>query len=549
MQKNKKKVHNAILEEIGEAEGDSKNSADDYEEDESLGVSTSKEESGDDQADLEEGRDRIVRLIEQNFKQQEIIAEGSSIGSSLNNQFAYKDSLKRIRLSIKSKSAPMNLKISMMLISFCLLTCIGMNILTKSLSDTHTKIIIDFVWDSKNLTGILIGYNKLTSYLQYSRLQNKFSSSNDYELIYRQDMTDKINDEANRTLNTLLETKDYVVAKSLQYSEISKLQEFFFFTDRQFTINGLTRSMPTLTFLEKASNILYAYIKNGYGKIPGESSAKLDYIGASTITNNENEMLDFTLNYFVRSQQIADDLAKMHNSISLADVLVRCLLVLITLCICLPMLYVSMEKSNEILQMISKITMYNIQFYNNHYNKLITLLNTDGNQMDSTVEKVADAYRSGLKEKERKERQNLVKLRMKGSRDYKKKKTLWVFSGVTIFIGILAIQSPKAVMTLVADSSLAASVSAIIKIPNAANSYSAINALSFKMLYYPMMGMARDAQFDRSLTLINKFFSQTVNSKDAIGESRLQIKDAQFEDIFNKLFSQNMCTALFSKLL
>lgn len=547
IQKNKKKGQQvAILEEIGEAENDSRNSNED-DDDRSVGISTSKEATGGELVAIEQGREKIIRLIEHNFKQAEIVHEGSSIGSSLNNQFAYKDALKKIRFSIKSKSAPMNLKLSMVLISFCLLLCIFMNILSKMLSDAQTNSTVDFVWDSKNLTGMLIGFNKLTSYLEYSRMQNNFSASNNYELIYSQSITDKIYEEANRTLDTLMKTKDYIMARSLKSREITPLLQFFFYQERDFLLNNRLISMPTLTFLERSINIFYSYIKNGFGKLPAQSKEALDLLGASAITNNENVIFDFDLAFFKQNEQIAQDLANLQRNISLGDIVVRCLVVLITLCGCIPMMYVSMEKSNEILQMISKITMYNIQFYNNHYNKLITFLNTDGTQMETTVEKVSDIYRIGLREKEKKERQNRVKLRMKGSRDYKKKKTLWIVSAVLILLAILGIQSPRAILTLVNDYAFSTSVNAIIKIPNSANSYSAINTLSFKMMYYPMMNLTRDDQFQKSFALINKFFSQTVDSKDTIGESRLQIRDSQFEDIFNKLFSQNMCTALFGK--
>lgn len=547
IQKNKKKGQQvAILEEIGEAENDSRNSNED-DDDRSVGISTSKEATGGELVAIEQGREKIIRLIEHNFKQAEIVHEGSSIGSSLNNQFAYKDALKKIRFSIKSKSAPMNLKLSMVLISFCLLLCIFMNILSKMLSDAQTNSTVDFVWDSKNLTGMLIGFNKLTSYLEYSRMQNNFSASNNYELIYSQSITDKIYEEANRTLDTLMKTKDYIMARSLKSREITPLLQFFFYQERDFLLNNRLISMPTLTFLERSINIFYSYIKNGFGKLPAQSKEALDLLGASAITNNENVIFDFDLAFFKQNELIAQDLANLQRNISLGDIVVRCLVVLITLCGCIPMMYVSMEKSNEILQMISKITMYNIQFYNNHYNKLITFLNTDGTQMETTVEKVSDIYRIGLREKEKKERQNRVKLRMKGSRDYKKKKTLWIVSAVLILLAILGIQSPRAILTLVNDYAFSTSVNAIIKIPNSANSYSAINTLSFKMMYYPMMNLTRDDQFQKSFALINKFFSQTVDSKDTIGESRLQIRDSQFEDIFNKLFSQNMCTALFGK--
>lgn len=513
------------------------------------GSSSNFSHSVDKESLVEKERDKIIRMIEQNFKSGgEKIYEGSSIGSSMNNQFAYRDTLKKIRFSIKAKSAPLNLKISMSLIAVALLICIGIDILTKSLTNTQTKNTIDFLWDSKNMTEILISYNKLTTYLEYSRMQNKFSASGDFETIYQPDMTTKINLDVNNTLDRLMNTLDFMGTKSMKSSAVTPLQQFFLFDSRTFKVNGTSLSMPILTFLDKSINILYSYIKNGYGNIPGPSSSMLDILGAEAISNNENVVLNFNLDYFSRSLSIGQDMSENLLIISIADMVVRGFLVVVVLLISLPMLYISMEKSNEILQIISKITMYNIQFYNNHYNKLISLLNNDSNQLEGTVEKVAEAYKVGLREKERKEKQNLVKLRMKGSRDYKKKKTLWMVFGILIMIGILVIQCGKAIMTTVKDVEFKQSVEAVVKIPITANAYSAINMLGFKLLYYPLLSLTKDDMYKQSFALLNKFFAETVKSKETIGESRLQIKDSEFEGVFNQLFSSDLCSTIFSMI-
>lgn len=488
-------------------------------------------------------------MIEQNFKSGgEKIYGGSSIGSSMNNQFAYKDTLKKIRFSIKAKSAPLNLKISMAIIAVALLICIGIDILTLTLTDSQTKNTIDFLWDSKNLTEVLISYNKLTTYLEYSRMQNKFSPSNGYEMIYQPDMAAKINQDVNSTLNRLMSTIDFMEIKSLKSDEVTPLQQFFLFDSRNFKINGTKLNMPVMTFIDKSINILYSYIKNGYGNLASESESMLEVLGSEAISNNENEMLNFNLEYFTKSLDIGQSMSSRLLLISVADMVTRGFLVVLALLISLPMLYASMEKSNEILQIISKITMYNIQFYNNHYNKLISLLNNDSNQLEGTVEKVAEAYKVGLREKERKEKQNLVKLRMKGSRDYKKKKTLWMVFGLLIVVGILVIQCGKAILTTVKDIEFEQSVEAIVKIPITANAYSAINMLGFKLLYYQMLSQTKDDRYKESFSLINKFFNETVKSKETIGESRLQIKDTEFEIVFNKLFSSDLCQTIFSNI-
>ena len=91
---------------------------------------------GDD-SEGEKGIFRIQRMIMQNFKSNEkIVVDTSSIGSNYTNYYTQRDTLKRIRMSIKAKSAPLNLKLSMCLMAICLLSCIVINMVTKSVTDS-----------------------------------------------------------------------------------------------------------------------------------------------------------------------------------------------------------------------------------------------------------------------------------------------------------------------------------------------------------------------------------------------------------------------------
>lgn len=473
---------------------------------ESLGSSSSKFSKNYNNSEFEKGRDKILRLIAQNFKPMvDKNIDGSSIGSTMSNQFVHRDTLKKIRLCIKSKSAPTNLKSSTSLIAICLFFCSLVNIICKSTNTVHLNNTLQFLWNTKNLTEILIKYNKLNSYIEFSRMQSKYSVSNDYEMIYSQNMTNKINFDVNNTLTSMMLIKDNMVTESIKQSEVPPIQQFFFYRRRDYTMNNSkVKEMPTVSFLDQANNILYSYIKNGYGNIPGLSSTMLTSLCADIITSNENRILEFNLEYFAETLTTSGYLSSILLTIGIVDIAVRVFILLVCVGVAIPILFVSMQKSGEILQMISKISANNIQFYNNHYNKLISLLNNGSQNVEDIITKIADAYTSGLKEKEKKERNRNSGYKSKVHKDSKKKTSIWIMCGILLFIGLCAVQCAKAIFNLVSVSSLTASIDSIVKIPNTVNSYSAINLLTFKLLSYPLLGYQRDAEYDKSITLMRK---------------------------------------------
>ena len=515
-------------------------------------ASSSKLSNLGNDSEFERGKDKIMRMVMQNFKGNEKpVYDGSSIGSSMSNHYTHRDTLKKIRHSIKSKSAPLNLKIAMGLVAASFLACVGVNILTYELLGQSNAAVKEFVWNTKNLTEILIKFNKLNAYVEYSKIQANFSSAGAYELIYDQQVSDKIFLDVSKTLASLMQIKDYMITTAITNNSLSPIVEFFFYQRRTYSTQSGTKSLPTVTFIDQTLNILFNYVSNDYGKLPLQSYNKLRELNVNrTISDNQNEVLDFNLKYFERTVELSKNLSNHQLLVGILDIAIRTLVILIALSVSLPMLYLSMQKSSEILHIISRISANNIQFYNNHYNKLISLLNNESQNLESTIDKVAESYRLGLKEKERKDKQNVNK-KLKITKEYDRKKGLWFLSGFFIFAGLMALQCSKAAVSIIAMLDLKSSVESIIKIPNTINSYSAINMITFKLLSYPIFGMPYDDSYHRSFELMNKvvsadqFFTQTVNSKDTIGESRLQIKDAKFEDVFTKLFTKDLCQTIF----
>ena len=446
-----------------------------------------------------------MRMVMQNFKGNEKpVYDGSSIGSSMSNHYTHRDTLKKIRHSIKSKSAPLNLKIAMGLVAVSFFVCIGVNILTYELLGQSNAAIKEFVWNTKNLTEILIKFNKLNAYVEYSKLQANFSSTNSFELIYDQQVSDKIFLDISQTLNSLMQIKDFMITTAISNNSLSPIVEFFFYQRRTYTTQSGVKSLPTVTFIDQSLNVLYNYISNAYGNKPLQSYDKLRELNVNrTISDNQNEVLDFNLKYFEKTVQLSKNLANHQLLLGLLDISIRTLVILIALSVALPMLYFSMQKSSEILHIISRISANNIQFYNNHYNKLISLLNNESQNLEGTIEKVAESYRLGLKEKERKDKQNVNK-KLKITKEYDRKKGLWFLSGFFIFVGLMAMQCSKSVVSIIAMLDLKTSVESIIKIPNTINSYSAINMITFKLLSYPIFALSYDSDYNRGFELMNK---------------------------------------------
>ena len=472
-------------------------------------ATSSKLSNINNESEFERGKDKIMRMVMQNFKadnDNKIMYDGSSVGSSMTNHYTHRDTLKKIRLSIKSKSAPLNLKISMGLIAVGLFLCLLVNIICLELVKSSNGRIKAFIWDSKNATEALIKYNKMSTYIEYSKLVSNFSSTNTYQLIYTQNISTSIYSDINRTLNSMMELIDYIVTTTIQESVVSPIIQFSLYEKRRYYTQNTVKDILTLSYLQLTLNTLYSFIINGNGNSPTESYNQLALLQANrTISENENGMLQLNLDYYQKTLEIAAYMKNNQLVIGILDISLRTFIMIVCFGISIPMLYLSMEKSGEILQIISKISANNIAFYNNHYNKLISLLNNETHNVENTIEKVAESYRLGLKEKERKDKQNLSK-RLKTTKEYDRKKSLWVVSGFFLFAFVMGLQSAKSSVSLVSMYDLASSVLAIIKIPNTINSYSAINMMTYKLLSYPVFNIEYDDMYNNGYILMKKVY-------------------------------------------
>ena len=500
-------------------------------------------------AGMEKKRNGIIREIQDlgRYSNGEIqFAENSSVGSSMSTHFGQKDTLKKIRSSIKAKSAPLNLKLAVGLLASCLFFCIGINISTEVLSYNVYNQIINFSWDTASLTTLLIKYNKLASFLEYVRIQNNYSSTNTWAQIYPSDMVSNLNFDINRTLSTAISLKEAIITDSLNSKKISTIVQFFMYTSRTFNYSGVMREVPTEVFFDNMINFFYNYLSNGFSNDPVLSYKMLSLLSSDLISSNENAMLQFNLDYFKKSLETSKTLQTSQLVVQLLDICLRIFVMGVCLLVSVPAFYISLQKSGEILQMISKISAVNIRMYTNHYNKLISLLGGENLNYSAAVKKTNEDYIRLLREKEKNERK-VYKFRRNETKDNKKKKVVWTLLGLLLFIVLIGLQCSKAVLQMIVRPTVSTSLDAIVKIPNTINSYSAINLLTFKLLYYSLMNISKDNTYNTSYSLMNQFFTETVNSKETIGESRLEIQDDIFQTVYNNLFASNLCDTIFGK--
>lgn len=462
-------------------------------------------------SDFEKGKEGAIRLIMKNFHAEDQEAyDGSSVASKYTNTFVQRDTLKKIKMSIQAKSAPMNLKISIALISVAFLLSVFVNILTKTLSDDVYSKTKRFLWLTLNLTQIDLKYNKLNTYLQFSSIQSRFGTDGSYQMVYPANITDRINYDANKTLDTLMSTQDLAGFQTTGYGNINDLMRFFFYTDRDYSIDNRRYTVTTLTFFNTVLKGFYSYIKFGLSKIAAISYRALFDKELDFAFDNQNAMMDFTLQYSSRTLQMAQDLNSEQMTVLIADIATRLALLAVCFSVAIPLLFKSMQKSNEILQLIARISNANTTFYNNHYNKLISQLNNENTNFDNALEVVAKNYSVGLKEKERAERQNANKKRKIGLKDYmssaayKRKMCFWFICSVLVYLLLAGLQSARPSFSLSSASFISQSVLSSVQIPNTLNAYAAINLLTYTLMSYKLFNQPLDDTYNRGYSLMKQ---------------------------------------------
>lgn len=233
-------------------------------------------------------------------------------------------------------------------------------------------------------------------------------------------------------------------------------------------------------YLHFCQNFLRDFKENGRLTLQSRTFNEEETSQSLILETNIEAFLLIGLETLQANTRIAETLVSSLGSIWMWESIVRGVLLLLALLLASPMCLYSMQKSGKILEMISRITVVNIQFYNNHYNKL-TLLMNNNLPYYQILEEVSTSYAAGFRQKLEKEKRNVLNRRIKAFKLSRKRELIWFTFSFVLFLGIFALQSSKSITFYLSFVQFRSSLSAIINIPKFVVSYSAIDTQSLRM--------------------------------------------------------------------
>lgn len=240
------------------------------------------------------------------------------------------------------------------------------------------------------------------------------------------------------------------------------------------------KNIPLNVYLHFCQNFLRDFKEKGRLTLQSRSFNEEEASQSLILQTNIEAFLLIGLETLQANTRIAETLVGSLGSIWLWESIVRGVLLLLALLLASPMCLYSMQKSGKILEMISRITVVNIQFYNNHYNKL-TLLMNNNLPYYQILEEVSTSYAAGFRQKLEKEKRNVLNRRIKAFKLSRKRELIWFTFSFFLFLGIFALQSSKSITFYLSFVQFRSSLSAIINTPKFVVSYSAIDTQSLRM--------------------------------------------------------------------
>jgi hypothetical protein len=124
---------------------------------------------------------RIAKLLtkqKKNLTKENINEDMGSVGSNMTSNMTFGVSLKKIKFNISAKSAPMNLKLAAGIVSLALVASALVNLLGTVLENQVVAQCGRFSQDVHSINKMMMTYNKIAAYVQYSLIQANFSSAN-----------------------------------------------------------------------------------------------------------------------------------------------------------------------------------------------------------------------------------------------------------------------------------------------------------------------------------------------------------------------------------
>jgi hypothetical protein len=271
--------------------------------------------------------------------------------------------------------------------------------------------------------------------------------------------------------------------KVYETKDLNQLEESvqnFWIKRHKFSFVEGSKNIPLNVYLHFCQNFLLDFNETGRLTLQTRPFDAEEHAEAWVLQANIETVLSIGLETLQENTRMADGLVGSLGNIWLVESLIRAVLLLLGVLLASPMCLYSMQKSGKILEMISRITVVNIQFYNNHYNKLTLLMNNNLTYYQ-ILDEVSTSYAAGFRQKLEKEKRNVLNRRIKAFKVSRKREFIWFSLSFLLFILLLALQSSKSTTFYLSFLNFKSSLDAIINTPKFVVAYSAIDIQSLRM--------------------------------------------------------------------
>ena len=462
------------------------------------------------------------------------LLEGGSVGST-QSRIPGRDTLKKIRMLILARRAPLALVNSYRVLVLCLLACMSISLLGYHLSDAHINNIKEFVYESNELTKLSIRMNKLSTYIEFEKLERP-----DFSIKFAENfeghITQFIRTDARNELDRAKNYYDQRISNMSYLKSHTEALMKYFFTSGLFNMkDGLQMSLPNLNFIGYCLQNLIEFFK---GNDKGENS--------KLISENLYQQIDIQNTIYDVMVEIRSTILFQFALLTIINLVLRVVMVLFSTMIAFPLVYKASLRSGDILLQLAKISQINITFYMQHYNKIGMLIKQE-TKLHNALDKVEIHYNSEYKLKQFREQITGSNGGARFAKLNNNDKTKWVVTGFIFFFFTIVIQSGLAIQFFFYTKDIGDRLEKILILPETSNKFTAFNALSLKLMGMKYLGLEETDGYLKGLELAGVVESFLTKSNIELTTARGDIYDSKFGKKITTLLDSNICKNIFRK--
>lgn len=261
------------------------------------------------------------------------------------------------------------------------------------------------------------------------------------------------------------------------------------------------------------------------------------------MVNNTKTSMDLQLSYYELEAVLR---AKMMSAVYLngyIDIFLRIAIISLTVGIAVYLIHATLLQSNQVTDIIMRISSTNVQMYSNHFNKLSVTIENEADY-DTLLEETSAHYRNLFKYKLEKEKRNVLNKRvliatLSWSSIGKK-----ALQAVLIITAFIAIQLAKPIVSRLSNSDLAYSLDSNSGLCNTVSSYAAIDTITVRLSTLVLEGKSKSDEFQMNLLQLEKYLKKIKSDEPFLDGYLLLSKTQALEDLLKKLFTTDLCVSL-----